>query len=455
MANNRKIPTKNLSGMRGFIVICVGQIVSVLASSMSGFALTIYIFQKTNSATALGLMSASFVTPFLILTPVAGVLVDRLNRRWMMAVSDMTAGLGTIIILILYASGGLQIWHFYIVNILFGIGNAFQWPAYSAAISTMVPKKQLSRANGLMSLVDAGPGVVAPMLAGALLPVIGLVGILLFDVVTFVFAIGVLFIVYIPQPEKTQEGEASRSNIFKEASYGFQYIFKRPTLIGLQIVLFFGNIFTGLSNTLFAPMVLSRSGNNSLILGSYNTAGAIAALIAGLIMTAWIGFKRKTHGVLIGWGLYFLFGVVLIGIGRNLWVWMPAILLAAITSNAGNTSNQSFWQAKVAPDIQGRVFTARRLIAWCPEPFTPILAGLLADRYLEPAMRSNTGMADAFGWLVGTGPGAGMGLLLVFAGIGGFLVLMAGFLVPAVRNGDALLLDHDTVGKVKEKAAKV
>src|SRR5215211_5487847 len=191
------------TGMFGFTLVWLGQIISVLATNMSLFALTIWVFQKTGSATALGLMQVFFITPLLIITPLAGVLVDRHNRKLMMMVSDLTAGLATISILVLQALGMLEVWHLYVAAIFQGLGNAFQWPAYSAAISTMIPKEKYARANGMMSLIDMGPGVLAPMLAGALLPIFGLTGILSLDVATFILAILVLLFVYIPQPPHT------------------------------------------------------------------------------------------------------------------------------------------------------------------------------------------------------------------------------------------------------------
>src|SRR5512140_1264371 len=157
-------------GMFAFILVWIGQIISILGSSMTGFGLTIWMYQQTHSATALGLMQVAFITPFLLLSPIAGVMVDRYNRKVMMMVSDLAAGLSTTILLILFATGHMQFWYLYVAQVLNGIGNTFQWPAYSAAISTMVPKKQLGRANGMMTLLDGGPGVLAPLMAGALLP---------------------------------------------------------------------------------------------------------------------------------------------------------------------------------------------------------------------------------------------------------------------------------------------
>jgi MFS family permease len=409
---------------------------------MSHFGLTIWMYQQTESAMAMGLMQVFFITPFLLLSPIAGVMVDRYNRKLMMMVSDLAAIVATGGIFILFATGRLEFWHLYIAAALNGVGNTFQWPAYSAAISTMVPKAQYGRANGLMSLMDAGPGVLAPLLAGATLPIIGLAGILTIDVLTFFFAIGALLIVHVPQPARTAEGEQGRGSMVREAAYGFRYIFQRPSLLGLQLVFFFGNLFFGIGYTVLAPMVLARTASNSVIFGMVESAGAIGGVAGGIAMSAWGGFKRRSHGVIVGW----LLGSIafsMVGIGRGGSFWLPAMFLSALFSPLINTSNQALWQAKVAPDVQGRVFSARRLIAWFTNPISPLIAGSLADFVLEPAMRSASGLASLFGWLVGIGPGAGMGLLMVICGLGGVLVAVVSAFVPAIRNADTLLPDHD------------
>ena len=243
-------------------------------------------------------------------------MVDRHNRKLMMMVSDLVAGLATVAILVLQAFGVLEVWHLYVAAIFQGLGNAFQWPAYSAAISTMIPKEQYGRANGMMSLVDMGPGVLAPMLAGALLPVIGLTGILSMDVVTFVLAILVLLFVHIPQPPRTAEGAQAQGSIFKEAVFGFRYIFARPSLLGLQLVFFFGNLCSGIAYTVLAPMILLRTGNDSVSLGLVQSAGAIGGVVGGVAMSAWGGFKRRVHGVLAGWVVSSFF-FALDGVGND------------------------------------------------------------------------------------------------------------------------------------------
>lgn len=434
--------------MFGLTIVLLGQAVSILASSMTGFALSVWVFQQTSSATSLGIMQTAFTLPYLLIIPLAGVMVDRYNRKLMMAVSDLAAGLGTLAILFLLTTGNLEIWHFYLVNAIIGLGNAFQWPAYSAAITTMVPKEQYGRANGMMSFVQAGPGVVAPLLAGALLPLIGLNGILWIDVITFVLAIGVLMLVHIPPPRQTEEGRQSRGSLLQEAGFGFKYIFQRPSLWGYVIMLFVANLFLGFPNSVHVPMILLRTDNSSIILGAAETAGAISWTVGSLLMSAWGGPRRRIHGALLGWIGYCVFGNVIFGLGTSLQVWIPAILLAGLGSNIGIATSQAILQSKVAPDVQGRVFSARRMLTWFPDTFTPILGGLLADRIMEPAMLGQGWLAKMFGWMVGNTPGSGMALIMIVFGILTILAMLSGYIVPQIRNIEDLLPDHDQLADV-------
>jgi len=442
---------KRLSGMFGLAIALSGQAVSILASSMMEFSVSIWVFERTGSATVLGGMTTAFTVPFLLLTPIAGVMVDRYNRKLMMMASDITAGLGTLGLLILYLTGDLQTWHFYIVNALIGIGNAFHWPAYSAAITTMVPKEHYGRANGMISFVEAGPGVVAPMLAGFFLPLIHIQGIMFVDLGALAFAIATLLIVSVPQPVRTVEGKEGEGNIFKEALYGFTYILKRPSLTGFVVIVFFSNLFCGFCNAVLTPMILFRTGNNSLILGSVQMAGAASFAFGGLVLGIWGGPKRRLNGFLIGWSLFWLFNAVFFGMGRGPAVWIPLSLVAGIFATVGVTSGQSLLQVKVAPDVQGRVFTARRLLTWAPDMITPLLGGMLADYVMEPAMQSGGSLSYVFGWITGTSPGAGMSVQMIVFGLLSVLVLLFGFILPQVRNIETILPDHDEIKKVLDE----
>ena len=435
-----------LSGMIGFSVVWIGQIVSVLASGMTSFAMTIYMYQQTHSATAMGFVQVAYITPFLIMSPIAGVMVDRYNRKLMMMVSDIAGGIATLSLFILYATGHLQYWHIYIAVAVSGIGTTFQWPAYSAAISTMVSKEQYGRANGMMSLIEAGPGVLSPFLAGALIPIIQIGGILLIDSITFWTAILALALVFVPQPPRTANGDESKGSFWKEAAFGFKYIFARPSLLGLQMIFFFCNLFAGISFAVLAPMLLARTNQNTIILGSVESAASIGMVVGGIVMSVWGGFKKRVHGVLLGWVFGALLGEVIFSLGNSLPIWVPATLLSGLFVPLINGSNQAIWQAKVAPDLQGRVFTARRLIAWFTNPISPIIGGTLSDFVLEPAMKNQTsGLSHFFAPVFGSGPGSGMSLLIFVCGLGILFVGVAGYFLPAIRDAETILPDHDAL----------
>jgi len=431
-------------GMIGFTLVWIGQLVSVLASNMSSFALTIWVYQETGSATALGLVSACFTVPFILVSPIAGAMVDRYSRKLMMMVSDLGAVLATAAILALRATGHLAIWQYGIAAAVYGVSGSFQWPAYMAAITVMVPKQHLGRANGMMMLVESGPGVFSPILAGLLLPIIGLTGILAVDVVTFFLAIGALLAVKVPQPAKTAEGQKVKGNLLQEGLYGFRYIFERRSLVLLLGLIVCLNLAHGLAGPLTTPMVLARTGNNSAILGTVDSAFAIGGVAGGLVISAWGGFKKKRiRGMFLGWGVSGLAGLIGFGLGRGVAVWLPVAAVSAMAFPLSQSASNTIWQAKVAPDIQGRVFAARRMIAWMVDPVMPVVAGLIADRVMEPAMRAETWLSRTFASVTGSGPGSGMAIQFLAAGVLYLAIDAIALSVRAVRDVETILPDHE------------
>jgi DHA3 family macrolide efflux protein-like MFS transporter len=432
------------SGFIGFAAVWFGQVISLLGSAMTWFALTIWAYELTGRATALALIGFFAFGPTVLLSPLAGALVDRWNRKLVMLLSDLTAGLATLSVLSLYIIGNLQIWHLYVVGVLAGTFQAFQYPAYAAAVTVMVPKEHYARASGMLQLAWSASSVFAPLLAGVLLGAIGIAGIMTIDLITFLFAIGALLWVRVPQPPVSEEGLRSRGSIWKESVYGFRYIWKRPSLLSLQLLFAAGNLIDYGGFILFAPMILARTGNNEMVLGGVQSVGAVGGVIGAAILSVWGGPRRRIHGVLAGWMLASL-GMVLMGLGQGLVIWMLASFAYTFFEPIVNGSDQAIWQAKVAPDVQGRVFSTQMLISNITMPLAMLLAGPLADQVFEPAMMPGGGLAASFGWLVGVGPGAGMALLIVIAGILGGMLPLVGYGLRMVRNVESILPDYDAV----------
>lgn len=428
--------------MAGFTIVWAGQLLSLLGSGMTAFAITIWAWQETGQATTLALVALFSFAPTMLLSPIAGALVDRWNRKLVMMLSDLGAGLATIAMLALYRAGALEIWHLYVLGAWAGAFAAFQFPAYSAAISTMLPKSQYVRASGMLSLAESASGIAAPVLAGLLLAVVGVAGVFVIDIVTFVIAVVTLLIVAIPQPDASLEGTAARGGLWRDAGYGFRYIVARPALLRLQLLFTVNNFIATFGTLVVAPMVLARTGGDQLSLAGVHAAMGAGGVAGGLALSVWGGPRRRIHGVLLGMAGYGLLGTLPLGLGPSQPWWMAAAFLGSFIVPVLNGSNQAIWQAKVAPDVQGRVFAARRFIAQGTAPLAMVAVGPVADRIMEPAMRPGAALAEAFGPLVGVGPGAGMALMLVFAGAVTGLVGLLGYLSPQVRDVESRLPDH-------------
>lgn len=443
MAIGPAAPRARVTGMAAFTVVALGQFLSILGSMMSVMALTIWAWRVAGSATALALLWFFSFAPTVIFSPIAGALVDRWNRKLAMMLSDMASGLAMAVILALYLLGDLQIWHIYASGVWIGAFHAFQFPAYSAAITLMVPKDHYARASGMISLAQSAAMVFAPALAGALIGTIDVSGILVIDLVTLSLALGALLLVHVPQPPTSAAGLESRGSLWREAGYGFRYIFARPSLLGLQLVFLVGNFLAVMGTALLSPMLLARTGDNALALGTVQSAWAGGAVAGGVLVSTWGGPRRKIHGVLLGWAGSFLAGSILMALGRSLTGWLVAAFAGALFSPLINASNQAIWQRKVPPDIQGRVFSVRLLIAQVSGPLATLAAGPLADHVLEPGMRAGGALLPVFGGLVGTGPGSGMAVLFLVTGVIGVVVVLAAYGVRIVREVEVILPDFD------------
>lgn len=432
--SNRQRP-----GWRGFLPMWLGQTVSLLGSAMTGFGISIWLFDQTNQASSLTWAMAAFMAPVIFLSPIAGTIVDRSNRKAVLILTDAVAAVTTVVMLALLLTGQLAVWHIYILNFVNGAFNSLQFPAFSAAVTMMVDKKDYARTSGLMQLGGPAANILAPALAAALLGPIGLAGLLVIDLVTFLFAVGAVAIVTIPSPPVS--ADTPQGSFWADTALGFTYIWRRPSLLGLQLVFMGLNFVSMFSFALLVPLILARSDNNELVLGSVQAIASVGGVAGGLLLGIWGGTRKKVHGVLGG---MILGSAATIGFGlaRSLIGWAAAGFLLQFFLPFINGSNQAIWQSKVAPDVQGRVFAVRRLIAQVMAPLSAAIAGPLADNVFEPAFRDG-----ALAALVGRGPGAGMAVMFLISGALGVLIAAAGYLSRAVRDAEAILPDHEVAAQ--------
>ena len=432
-------PTSPIAkGMRTFFVIWSGQLVSTIGSGLTGFALGVWIYQETGSVTLFAMNLLAFAIPNLLVSPFAGALVDRWDRRWVMIMSDTGAGLATLLVAVLYMTDNLQVWNIILATAFNSAFSTFQWPAYSAVTTLLVPKKQLGRASGMVQIGEAMSQLLAPAAAGALFVTIGLGGVIVIDFATYLFAVLTLLFVRVPSPEKSESGEEGKGSLWKEAFYGWTYISARAGLLGLLLIFAAFNFVTGLIMPLIMPMIMDMTSAD--VLGYMLSIVGVGMLVGTLVMSAWGGPKRRIHGVL-GFLMLAGFFFSLMGVSPLIPVMTVAGFFLMFTMPIINGSSQAIWQSKVAPDVQGRVFSIRRMIASSMTPLAYIVAGPLADRVFKPLLLEGGALADSVGQLIGVGPGRGTGLMFIVVGAVSILVAGVGYLNPHVRNVEDELPD--------------
>jgi len=430
-------------GAGAFAAIWGGQFVSLLGSSMTGFALSIWAWNFTGRATSLSMVAFFWVAPVVFLGPISGVLVDRWNRKTVLILSDLAAGVATIAILILHLTGHLQLWHLFAAALFEGAFHSFQYPAYSASITLLIPKKHYQRASGLVGMVGYGAGIIAPALTGFLLPVVDFEGVFAVDIVTFLVAIGMLLWVEIPQPERVPE-PAGGPSFREELLEGFRFLRGRG-FTGLLVVTSCVNFLMEFFVALVSPSVLARTDSSEIALGTVMSSFGVGGVAGGGVLALWGGPKRKIHGLLLGGMLTMVAGAGALGFGQNVFIWAGGAFLATFFFQFAVGGSHAIWQAKVPPAMQGRVFANRRMFGSMGEPLAKLMAGPLADYVFEPLMQTGQPGAHLFGWLVGTGSGAGMGLLIGITAVLSVLVIGVAYFIPSIRDIEIRVPDHDEI----------
>lgn len=435
--------------MRRFALIWFGQLISLIGTGMTRFAMMIWVWDQTGRATSLVLIGVFTGIPALLTSLVAGPLVDRWDRRRVTIASDSAAAVCSLVILALYAANQLEVWHLYLTAAVIGASGTFHSLAFSAGLTMLIPKTQYARASGMMSLARYASGVGAPLLGGVVVSLSGIGTVLTIDILTFLVAVSTLFFVTIPQPPPV-ESEA-RKPLWRDTASGFRYIFRRPGLPGLLLIVFIFSLTESLAYPLIQPMILARTGDE-ILLGTVMAVQGIGGVLGALAMSIWGGPKRRIHAILTGVILTGLLGDALMGVGTTLFVWVIAAIFLEVFIPMLLGAYHAIWQSKVEPGMQGRVFAARDLLATFGEPLALALGGVLADNVFEPAMQSGGRLSTVFGPLLGTEPGSGMGLLMVFGGLCAAGAGALGYLRYNVRHIETLLPDHDqgVAASVKE-----
>lgn len=416
--------------MQTFLIVWLGQLTSLIGSRLTSFALGVWIYQTTGSATDYALILLSTTLPQVLFSPLAGVIADRWNRRWVMLFSDWGAGMSTLLIALLLFLNQLHLWHIYIATAISAIGGTLQKPAYLAAIPQLVPSQRLVKANGLIMMADSLGEIIAPMAAGFLLIAIKLQGIILIDVVTFLLAVVTLLMVKFPPIIKDEISQLNLKSSFHEFKEGWQYLANRRGLLAL--ILYFGitNLFFGIVVALFVPLVLSFASES--MLGILFSMGGVTMLLGSL----WVSTRLYPSSYIkVIFRADFIVSLCVFLIGFRSIISLVALCYCGFCFVIPFTGSclQTLFQKKVAPQIQGRVFAIKQSLSAIAFPLAYISAGLLADHLFEPFMKSNHFLALLIGQLIGFGKGRGIALMYVVIGIIMLVSVFVGYRYPRIR----------------------
>jgi len=438
-------------GWKTFLTIWAGQLVSLLGSGLSGFALGLWVLSRSGSVTKFALIALCTLAPRILLSPLAGAVADRWDRRSTMLASELGAALVTGWMALMLMAGRLTPGGIYLAMSAISVCSAFQWPAWAASITLLVPKDQFARASGMVQIAQGLAQTLAPVMAGIMLQARpGIVGILWIDFSSYIFAAIILLLVRIPRPPVVSEVVPKPQSLLRDIAYGWTYLVSRPGLIGLVLMVSACNFVLGIIMILVAPLVLSFA--SPQVLGTVMTCAGVGMFVGSAIMAASGGPRRRVRGMV---AFLALGGAALLGAALP-----PSPVLIAggafiflLSVPVASGCMQAILQSKVDPAVQGRVFAFTGMAVAAAMPVAYLVSGPLADHFFEPWFAAGGLLANSAGRWIGVGPGRGVAALFVLSGLLLIAITAAAYLQPRVRELETEL--PDVIPDAQEAAPRI
>ncbi|GAA2230842.1 hypothetical protein GCM10010413_30610 [Promicromonospora sukumoe] len=397
--------------LRKFGVVAIGQLLSMVGSSLSSFVLSIWVFQQTGSITQFALVNAVGLLPGILAGPFAGAVADRFDRRKVMLTSDSVAAAAMLALLVLLLTNGLHMWQVYLTVSVTSLAGAFQRPAYLAAVAQLVPKRYLGHASGVGQL-GAGVGTVfAPMLGAGLIGVIGIEGVLLLDMVTFTIGAVTLLLTRIPNLMFRRRQETFATEI----ANGWRYIVRRPGLRSALRYFVTDHVFYVLGFAVITPMLLVEQ--PPAVMGTALAATGAGALLGSVAMGVWGGTARRTHGMLVAMAVGSV-AMAVVGLTTEPAVIIVGMFVMGVAESLADGHWTAIVQGKVGLELQGRVLSLFITLMLLTVPVGYLVVGPLAERYVQPLLEPGGALVDTLlGDAIGVGPGRALALLVVLSGV--------------------------------------
>lgn len=406
------------NGLKDFYILWSTQSFSQLGSSLTQFALTLWLYEKTGSALSTAALTICTYAPYVVMSILAGALTDKFDKKKTMLICDALAALGTILVFVLYKADLLAVWHLYAINALSGLMNTVQQPASEVAYTLIVPKEYYQKTSGLQSLSRSLISIGSPLIASALYGLAGLDAVIAVDLVTFAAAfIALAFFIRIP--EISSDGK-TEGNVLTLAAEGLRFLKANPLV--LYVILFMSgvNFIASSFDAVLPALVLpnSRGGNN--VLGIVTSCSGIAMVIGSLLVTRLP--KPKDRVKVIYLTMLFSLGIenFLLAFSRNPVVWCIGQVIGWMLVPVMSANQNVIMRNSVPVELQGRVYACRNTLQFFTIPLGLLFGGFMVDQVCEPFMaanRSNTFLTQLFG----SGKGSGASLMMFILGLAGII----------------------------------
>ncbi|WP_326552168.1 non-ribosomal peptide synthetase/MFS transporter [Micromonospora sp. NBC_01813] len=394
-----------------FGLIAVGQIITTTGTALTNFAVPLWIYLETGSLARFALFSIVSLLPGLLIAPLAGAVIDRTSRRRVLLAASVAAGGAKAVLAGLLLTDRAEIWHFYLLVGWLSVVLAFQRLAFVSAVPQLVPKRFLGHANGLTQTAVGLTQFMVPLLAVALLEAVGLPGIMVIDVVAYVFAVVVLIVIRFPRTLALQR----RESLWQEIVGGLRYSLSRREFRGMLTFFAALNLFLFPVLFLVSPLVLGFA--ELAQVARIALIGGVGAAVGGLVMLVWGGPRRYRMRVVLVGTLGIAVACVLTGLRPNLLVIGAGVFGMYCALGLVNGVYNTIVQIKVPPRFHGRVFALNQMVAWSTMPLGWGVIAPLATSAMEPLLMPGGALASSVGVVIGVGPGRGIALLYITFGL--------------------------------------
>lgn len=404
--------------MHSFILLWLTQSLSTLGSAMTNFALVIWLYQKSGSATETALLSVCSYAPYVIMSVFAGALSDKWNKKRIMLACDTFAALCTTAVLVLISTNSLCAYHLYILNAMNGLMNTIQQPASEVTVTALAPKKYFQKVSAMRAFSNSLVSILSPVLAAALLSFVNIQAVIAVDLITFSIAfVSLAFFIKIPQITSDKKHEP----VLALAKSGLKYLKQNRGIFDLILFLAAINLVASMYNAALPAMVLSRNGGSQTALGAINTVSGIAMLAGSVIATAMPEPKSRVRVICNTLLLSMSTENFMLAFGRSVPIWCTGAVLGWLSIPIMNSNLDALMRGYIPIELQGRVYSARNSFQFFTIPIGYMLGGFLVDHVFEPLMRNADGMLTI---LFGSGKGSGAAMLFMLLGFAGVLVCL-------------------------------